>query len=115
MSKIRGKRTRPEILFHNLLKGNRVKHEMWPGMFGNPDVLLKDFKVVIFINGCFWHGCRRHFRAPKSNRKFWAEKIERNVLRQKLAIGKLRKMGFAVVVLWEHDLRFADKKAVKTP
>lgn len=75
MSKIRSKKTKPEMAVHNFLKGNRVRHKMWPRMPGNPDIFIGDLNLVVYINGCFWHGCERHFRPPKSNKKFWREKI----------------------------------------
>lgn len=105
MSRIRSKRTKPEIAAHNLLKGNRIRHKMWPDMFGKPDILIGEINTVVFINGCFWHGCREHFRLPKTNKKFWRDKIKRNITRQKLVITKLKKMGFNTIVVWEHDLK----------
>lgn len=114
MSKIRGRRTGLEMVLHNFLKGNRVRHKMWPGIFGNPDVLIKDTGVVVFANGCFWHGCGEHFRLPKSNRKFWKSKIEDNIRRQKMVVGKLRRMGYGVLILWEHNLRGLSDKSFES-
>ena len=111
MSRIRSSRTKPEILFHNLLKGNRVRHLMWPELPGSPDVLLLDLNVAVFVNGCFWHGCRRHFRMPKTNKRFWEEKIKRNAKRQRESAKGLKEMGFGVLVIWEHEL--TNKKAIK--
>lgn len=105
MSKIRSKRTKPEMIVHNHLKGNKMRHKMWPKMTGNPDVFIPGINMVIFINGCFWHGCKRHFRLPKTNKRFWANKINNNIKRQRKVIRILRKRGFNVLVIWEHDLK----------
>lgn len=104
MSKIRSKRTGPEMYVHGWLKGNRVRHRMWPDMPGNPDVIILDEDIAVFVNGCFWHGCGRHFKLPKINRKFWREKIDRNIVRQRSSFRRLRARGFTPVVVWEHDL-----------
>jgi len=105
MSKIKGKRTKPEMVLHNWLKGNKICHKMWPDMFGNPDIFIKDFNLVIFVNGCFWHGCVKHFRLPKTDRKFWRKKIKRNIERQNEMIRKLRQLGFQILIIWEHDIK----------
>ena len=83
MSGIRSKWTKPEVFAHNVLKGNRVRHEMHPRIAGNPDILIRDTNTVIFIDGCFWHGCPRHYREPKTNRGYWLPKIEGNIRRDR--------------------------------
>jgi DNA mismatch endonuclease (patch repair protein) len=108
MARIRGRRTTPEMLLHGRLKGKRVRHKMWPDwLHGHPDVVIYGEGVrdtVVFVNGCFWHGCPRHFRCPKTNRKFWAEKIRRNGARHRAVVRKLRGCGYRVFTLWEHDI-----------
>jgi DNA mismatch endonuclease (patch repair protein) len=104
MSKIKSKKTKPEIAIHNVLKGNKIGHKMNPKMVGNPDVVIKEVGIVIFINGCFWHGCKKHFRLPKTNIEFWNKKIKRNIERQKESIKELKKFGYKSVIIWEHDL-----------
>jgi DNA mismatch endonuclease (patch repair protein) len=105
MSKIRSKGTKPELLLHSILKNKEIKHKMWPKMEGNPDILIRDAKIVIFVNGCFWHGCRKHFRLPKTNTEFWESKIKRNIKRQKESVLKLRKLGYKSLIIWEHNLK----------
>lgn len=104
MAKIRSKRTKPEMLLHGLMKGNRWQHRMWPRMLGNPDVLI-DGHIVVFVNGCFWHACPEHYKRPKTNAAFWRRKAERNVERQEEVAAKLRRRGYSVVVVWEHELK----------
>ena len=112
MSKIRGKWTKPERKAHNILKGLKVRHKMHPDLCGNPDILLKDKKAVIFINGCFWHGCPRHFRMPKTNVKFWKDKIRRNIERDRKNTELLIKKGYRVIRLWECQLSSASLRDV---
>jgi len=60
---------------------------------------------VLFVHGCFWHGCPRHYREPRSNRAFWAGKIARNRGRDRRTVAALRRAGWSVMVVWEHELR----------
>ena len=104
MSKIRGKWTASEKIIHNFLKGNKIKHTMHPKLPGNPDVFLKDFNAVVFIDGCFWHNCPKHGHIPESNVKYWKQKIKRNVKRDLKNTKALEKEGFKVIRIWEHDI-----------
>lgn len=106
MSLIRSKWTVPEKRTHNFLKGLKIRHNMHPKMFGNPDIILKDSKTVIFIDGCFWHGCRKcSSKTPSTNVKFWSTKIKTNVLRDLRTRKTLKRKGYKVVRLWEHDIK----------
>jgi DNA mismatch endonuclease (patch repair protein) len=72
---------------------------------GKPDFVFRRERVAVFVDGCFWHGCRRHCRMPKSRLDFWRPKIARNKQRD-LAVNRiLRRMGWRVLRVWEHDLR----------
>ena len=66
-----------------------------------PDFVFRQERVVVFVDGCFWHGCPRHVTRPKQNRKFWDEKIARNQKRDRLVTRELRKAGWTVLRLWE--------------
>ena len=105
MSKVHGKWTGIEKQVHNNLKGRKIKHKMHPKMNGNPDVILKDNGVAIFIDGCFWHGCPRCYKKPKSNKTYWAKKIERNMRNDMACNRLLRRKGLKVVRLRECELR----------
>lgn len=104
MSQIRGRGTKPELEVAALLREINVPFEWQPDMEGRPDFLLRS-GVAVFINGCFWHGCPRHYREPRSNVEFWRNKIGRNRERQGEVIRALRKKGFDVLVVWEHSIR----------
>lgn len=73
------------------------------GLPGSPDLLLPGVRVAVFVNGCFWHGCPRCFRPPRRNRAWWIAKIERNRRRDRRASDRLRRLGYSVVTLMEHD------------
>lgn len=66
-----------------------------------PDFVFRRERVAVFVDGCYWHGCPRHYRRPKSNRKFWDAKIERNQTRDRLVTRALRKAGWTVLRIWE--------------
>lgn len=73
---------------------------------GKPDIVLKKYKTVIFVHGCFWHGhenCKKS-RLPQSNVEFWKNKIERNKQRFAEVSRQLRAQGWKVVVIWECEI-----------
>ena len=73
-------------------------------IFGKPDFVFRRERVAVFVDGCFWHGCPVHGRMPKSNKKFWREKIERNKRRDRKVSRVLRGKGWRVLRVWEHAL-----------
>jgi len=72
---------------------------------GNPDFVFRGAKLIIFVDGCFWHGCKKHCRIPSDNRPYWRRKIARNVARDNSTIRHFRKAGWQVVRIWEHSLK----------
>lgn len=82
-----------------------------PPLLIHPDFVFPKRKVVVFVDGCFWHGCPRCYVRPKQNRKFWDAKREGNQARDKKQSRALRAAGWAVVRLWEHEL--AKKREVR--
>lgn len=75
-----------------------------PKIPGSPDIILRDKKVAIFVHGCFWHKCPKCYREPKSNKEYWLPKIKRNVRRDERNAAMLRRGGWKVVKLWEHEI-----------
>lgn len=71
---------------------------------GNPDYASKVNKVAVFVHGCFWHQCPKHFRMPKDNGGFWAAKIARNVVRYSESVSALVSAGWRVLTIWEHEV-----------
>lgn len=108
MAAIRGKDTKPEIIVRKWLWREgfryRVNDKRLPG---KPDIVLPKYRVVIFINGCFWHGHEgcRYYTVPKSNTEFWTAKIARNQARDMKNTALLREQGWAVWTVWECQLK----------
>ena len=73
-------------------------------VFGKPDFVFPKQKLAVFVDGCFWHGCPIHATQPKTNAKFWREKIARNQARDRLVTRTLRRAGWRVLRVWEHEL-----------
>ena len=81
MSAIRAKNTKPELLVRKFLFNRGFRYRInHPRLPGHPDLVLRKYRTVIFVNGCFWHGHEncKYFHLPKTNIDFWSNKIERN-------------------------------------
>ena len=103
MSRIRGSNTKPELMIKRNTDGRKLRYQP-RGIRGSPDFANKRRKIAVFVDGCFWHKCPKCYRPPKSNRKFWNAKIERNTERDKLANLQMRKDGWTVLRFWEHQV-----------
>src|SRR5690606_34783148 len=86
------------------INGWRVRPK---GLLGSPDFLFPEVRVVVFVDGCFWHGCPECGHVPRTNRPFWAAKIERNRERDRQTTRRLKAEGFRVLRFWEHELQRA--------
>ncbi len=73
-------------------------------LFGKPDFVFRRERVVVFVDGCFWHGCQRQGTMPANNRAFWKALLTRNAARDREVTCELRKAGWRVVRVWEHAL-----------
>lgn len=71
---------------------------------GSPDFVWRHERVVIFVDGCFWHGCPRHGHVPRSRANYWEPKLDRNKARDRKVTRKLRRLGWRVIRVWEHEL-----------
>ena len=112
MVSIKGKDTKPEMLVRRYLHSRgyryRVNVRRLPG---TPDIVLRKYRTVIFINGCFWHGHEdcRYFVLPKSNTQYWQQKIERNKERDVEKRIQLRLLGWHTIIIWECELKPKDR------
>lgn len=108
MSQIKGKNTKPEILVRKFLFSEGFRYRLHDSKLpGKPDIILRKFKTVIFINGCFWHGhdnCK-YYIVPKTRTEFWLNKIEGNKKRDFENKTKLEKLGWNVIVVYECELK----------
>jgi DNA mismatch endonuclease (patch repair protein) len=82
-------------------------------IIGKPDFVFDKEKIVVFIDGCFWHGCKKHKGIPKTNSVFWENKISNNIVRDKRVSRKLRRFGWHVLRIWEHDLKTNYEKVIR--
>jgi DNA mismatch endonuclease, patch repair protein len=89
------------LLWHAGVRGYR-KH--WP-VAGKPDFAWPGLRVALFVDGCFWHGCRRCRRIPSSNTTFWRARIEGNRARDRRVTRALRRDGWVIVRVWECRVR----------
>jgi DNA mismatch endonuclease (patch repair protein) len=113
MSKIRSRDTKPERTLRKLLfaRGFRYRVNV-PNLPGKPDIVLPKYKTVIFLHGCFWHnheGCKYAY-IPKTNTKFWIDKITSNAERDKVNAEKLTALGWNIVTVWECEIRHINKR-----
>ncbi|WP_108425201.1 very short patch repair endonuclease [Flagellimonas amoyensis] len=108
MGKIRGKNTKPELAFRKALweAGYRYRID-YKKLTGKPDIALKKYKTVIFIDGEFWHGYNWEERKHKikTNREFWIAKIERNIQRDEEVNDALDEKGYKVFRFWETEVK----------
>ena len=98
--------TKPELsirrALHALGYRYRVDHQPDPELRCRGDIVFTRRRVVVFVDGCFWHGCPDHATAPKNNVEWWAEKFEANVARDRRNDAALFELGWTVVRVWEH-------------
>lgn len=85
-------------------KGVRFRKNV-RSLFGNPDISIKKYKIVIFIDSCFWHACPIHGNIPKSNTDFWSDKLKRNKERDLEVNAYYKDKGWSVIRIWEHELK----------
>lgn len=108
MNQIKGKDTKPEILLRKLLFKEGFRYRINDRkLLGKPDIVLKKFNTVIFVNGCFWHGHQdcRYFVIPKTRTEFWMDKINGNRERDVRNLSQLKEAGWNVITLWECELK----------
>lgn len=113
MSRIKGGKTKPEEIVAKYLfsQGFRYRRNV-KKLPGTPDIVLKKYKTVIFVNGCFWHmheGCK-YFVWPKDNSEFWKNKLLANKERDEKEKKGIEELGWKVIVVWECQLKKAERE-----
>jgi len=107
MSKIKSRENiSTEISFVKLLRQKKITG--WRRNFrlvGKPDIVFPKKRITIFLDGCFWHGCKYHFVRPKTNSRFWLKKITLNVERDKKTRANLKNKKWQVMRIWEHQIK----------
>ncbi len=107
MSRIRSKNTKPEIIVRNFLHSLGFRFRLTkPKLPGRPDIILKKYNTVVFVDGCFWHrhrGCKYAYN-PKSRKSFWKKKFDDNVKRD-LEVNKIYdELPWRILRIWECEL-----------
>lgn len=108
MSAIKSRNTKPEILVRKFLFSRGFRYRLnHPRLPGHPDLVLRKYRTVIFVNGCFWHGHEecKYYRLPKTNVEFWQAKIERNKKRDIEEQHRLASLGWHCITVWECQLK----------
>ncbi len=116
MAKVRGQGNKTtEIAMMKLLRRNRIIG--WrrnQPVLGKPDFVFRVGRVAVFVDGCFWHRCPRHCRMPTSNRDYWSQKIKQNKARDRFVARVLRRSGWRVLRIWEHELKRSEGRSGKS-
>ncbi|MDR6941885.1 very short patch repair endonuclease [Mucilaginibacter pocheonensis] len=111
MRAVKSKNTAPELLVRKLIYSLGYRYRLHSASLpGKPDIIFTNRKKAIFIHGCFWHGhdCKRGDRIPATNTEYWLQKIEKNKARDIQTMEKLIHEGWAVLILWECELKKSD-------
>lgn len=114
MSQIRSCGTKPELLIRSALWRRGFRYRVRTNLPGKPDIVFSGRKLVIFIDGCFWHGCPEHFQLPATRQEFWRHKIEANRSRDSKVDRLLQEAGWQVYRVWEHEIRRSPEEVVAT-
>lgn len=108
MASVKSSRTGPEEKVAKILRKLKIKYRRnVKTLPGKPDFVITSAKTIIFVHGCFWHGhdnCQ-YARTPKSNKKFWQQKVANNKKRDRRVCRLLRKTGWHIITVWQCKLR----------
>jgi DNA mismatch endonuclease (patch repair protein) len=107
MSRQRRRDTGPELAvrqrLHALGYRYRVDHRPLPELRARGDLVFTRARVVVFVDGCFWHRCPQHATSPRHNGDWWRAKLDANVARDRATDRQLAEAGWRVVRIWEHE------------
>lgn len=106
MSRVRSRNTRPELYVRRAVWSAGFRYRLHVKKLpGTPDLALRKYRTVVFVQGCFWHqhGCAKSKR-PSSNREFWDLKLDSNMARDTRDRMRLEELGWIVITVWECSL-----------
>ena len=107
MSRTGRRDTKPEVVLRQYLHARglrfRVDRSVLPDRRRRADIVFGPIRLVVFVDGCFWHGCPEHATWPANNAAYWREKIETNRLRDRDTDERLAVAGWEVIRVWEHE------------
>ena len=108
MSRIRGKDTKPELVVRKFLFSQGYRYGLHNKKLpGKPDIVLRKYKTVIFIHGCFWHGHKncKYAAIPKTRTEWWRNKIDGNKNVDRRNNRRLKKLGWNIITIWACQLK----------
>ena len=108
MAAVKGKDTKPEMLVRRYLFSRGLRYRVNVRKLpGSPDIVLRKYKTVVFVDGCFWHGHQgcRHYHLPETNADFWRQKIAMNIARDYASNVDLELAGWRVIRIWECEVK----------
>ena len=106
MRAVKSKNTKPELTLRSALWNRGWRYNIHvKDITGKPDIVFRKYKLLIFVDGCFWHKCPRCFKLPKSNVEFWDEKLRKNVERDEKYNEILENEGYTILRFWEHEIK----------
>jgi DNA mismatch endonuclease (patch repair protein) len=112
MAAVHSKDTSPELAVRKIVHGLGYRYRLHVGtLAGRPDLVFPARRKVIFVHGCFWHRHRncRYATSPKTRRKFWEAKFAANVARDRRTERELRRKDWAVLAVWQCELKNAER------
>lgn len=110
MRSVKSRDSKIELVVRKLFWNVGFRYRKNPkNYFGKPDLTLKKLKAVIFVDSCFWHGCKKHFKVPETRKQYWDEKITKNRKRDKIVNKHYKHLNWTVFRIWEHDLKNPEK------
>ena len=109
----KGKNTKPELLLRSELHKAGLRFRIHYNLIGKPDIVFPSKRVAVFVDGCYWHGCPKCYKEPKTNTEYWKNKIARNQQRAKTVRRQLNRNGWRVMRVWEHELKNNLDKIIK--
>ena len=113
MAAIKGKDTKPEMTVRKYLFSRGLRYRVnVKKLPGSPDIVLKKYGVVVFIDGCFWHGHKacRYYKLPSTNVDFWKAKIAKNIARDYVNNVDLELDGWRVIRIWECEIKTKEQR-----
>jgi len=112
MRAVRNRDSKMEIAFRKELSKLRLRYRTnVSSLPSSPDIAFVRHKLAVFLDSCFWHGCKWHGSMPSTNKQFWAKKIAANRNRDKKVKLRYKKMGWKVIRVWEHELKRDSREA----
>lgn len=112
MSRVKGKNTKPEMIVRSFLFAHGFRYRLHDKKLpGKPDIVLSKYRIVIFVNGCFWHGhanCK-YSKLPQTRKLWWKRKVYNTKNNDVNNICELEKLNWIVLIIWTCELQTTNR------